>query len=413
MKKVTLLLLFLPLLLIGDDLKSLLAYAQKHNHLIKSADYVIAAKRSDLKSVQKSYYPTVDVAAFYKRDDKATPFSPGISYGAEATLSFELYDGGRKSSLKKAKEEHLLSAEISKEEKKKQLFLSITKTFFTIKTLQASLKAQQESQKALLAQLKRTRAFYNANLTTSDVCDRLQAAYDQSSYAVEKLSFQIYSLKKSLQLQVGKEIQQIEDSHFKKSRIQEEETLDSIKILKHSRNALLKEGKSIESNYYPNIKLQDSYAFYAYEKAPYFAGKPIPLLDKQNLFMATLSVRLFDFGALQQKTEVLKLQAAALDEKIRYTSQKQHNEITLSRKRIHSANIQIKSAKSALKAAKSALATITKKYQAGIVDNVVYLDALASWREAKARYEKSQNDLEIAYAIYYYYNAKNLEEFLQ
>jgi outer membrane protein TolC len=60
------------------------------------------------------------------------------------------------------------------------------------------------------------------------------------------------------------------------------------------------------------------------------------------------------------------------------------------------------------------LKTITQKYNAGIVDNVAYLDALSSKTQVQAMYKKALNDLEIAYAIYYYYyNNKNIEEFLQ
>ena len=80
---------------------------------------------------------------------------------------------------------------------------------------------------------------------------------------------------------------------------------------------------------------------------------------------------------------------------------------------IKTSNIKIISAKSALISATSAFKTISKKYDAGIVDNVVYLDALSSKTSAKALYETSLNDLEIAYASYYYYAGKNIEEFLK
>ena len=81
--------------------------------------------------------------------------------------------------------------------------------------------------------------------------------------------------------------------------------------------------------------------------------------------------------------------------------------------RIQTSYIKIKSASSAFVSASSAFKTISKKYDAGIVDNVVYLDALSSQTSAKALYETSLNDLEIAFASYYYYAGKNIEEFLQ
>ena len=76
-------------------------------------------------------------------------------------------------------------------------------------------------------------------------------------------------------------------------------------------------------------------------------------------------------------------------------------------------DVKIKSAKSALVSATSAYKIISKKYDAGIVDNVVYLDALASKTTAQALHEQSLNDLEIAYAEYYFYAGKNIEEFLE
>lgn len=87
--------------------------------------------------------------------------------------------------------------------------------------------------------------------------------------------------------------------------------------------------------------------------------------------------------------------------------------LSLATSRIETAKRKIESASSGLEAAASALKTITKKYENAIVDNVTYLDALTSYTQAKAAHKASLYNLEIAYAIYYYYNSKNLEEFLQ
>jgi len=139
----------------------------------------------------------------------------------------------------------------------------------------------------------------------------------------------------------------------------------------------------------------------------------MPLLDKQNEIMATLNLRLFDFGTIREKKEAIKLKADALNEKIIYKLKEQQMQLEIAKERIVTTKLNIKSSKSALKSATSALKTITKKYNAGVVDNVVYLDALSSQTKAKSTYEKSLNDLEIAYAIYYYYNNENLEKFIK
>jgi outer membrane protein TolC len=405
-------LLLLPALLFGEDLKSLLELAKQNNNLLRASNISMQAKEKELDATKSSYYPTIDATAFYERDDDPTPFYPGTTYGATAKIGFDIYDGGKRSHTKKQKNDELSAAKYSYKENKKSIFLAIAKEFFTLKSLYASIAAQEEAAKAVKAQLERVQQFFAANLATSDDVDRLQSAYDRRVYAIESLKFKAFSLKKSLELQVGKKIKSIENSTFKKSLQEQSKELDAISALRYNKNALQNMSETINSYYYPNIKVEDSYTVFGYANRPYFAGQPIPLLDTQNHIMATLTLRLFDFGRLREQKEAVELQADALYEKIIYKSKEQIMQLELARKRIQTAQLNIKSSRSALKAATTALETITKKYQAGIVDNVTYLDALSSHTEAKALYEKSLNDLEIAYAIFYYYNAKNLEEYL-
>ena len=405
-------LLILPALLFGEDLKSLLELAKANNNLLNASKISIYSKEKELDAAKSNYYPTLDANLFYERDDDPTPFYPGTTYGAGAKISYDLYDGGKKSYTKKQKNDELSAANFSHKENIDSMFLSITKNFYNLKSLYASLEAREEASKAVKAQLDRMQQFYAANLATSDDVDRLQSAYDRNIYAIESLKFKIFSLKKALELQVGKKIEKPDDSQFRKVIAQDTDELNSIQAMRHNKKALKNLSETIDSYYYPNIKIQDSFTFFGYQDEPYLAGRPIPLLDNQNSLTASLTLRLFDFGSLREQKEALKLQADALNEKIIYKSKEQKMQLELSRRRIATAQLNIRSSRSALKAATSALKTITKKYQAGIVDNVVYLDALSSHTEAKALYEKSLNDLEIAYAIYYYYNAKNLEEYL-
>ena len=411
MKK--LLFLLLPALLLSQDLKSLLALAKENNNLLKASQISVSSKEKEFSSAQSNYYPTLDANAFYKRDDNPTPFLPGTTYGAAVKVSFDVYDGGQKSYTKRQKKDEMSAAKFSYKDNTKSMFLNITETFYNLKTLYSALDAREEASKAVKAQLERMQAFYAAKLATSDDVDRLQSAYDSNVYAMESLKFQILSLKKSLELEVGAPIGDLEDSKFKKTLALQSSNLDSIEALRSNKNALKNLSETIDSYYYPNIKLEDTYTLYGYQNNPTFYGQPIEQLDKQNTIMATLNLRLLDFGTLREQKEAIKLQADALHEQIIYKSKEQKMQLELARERIKTAELNIKSSRSALKAAASALKTITEKYNAGIVDNVVYLDALSSHTEAKATYEKSLNNLEIAYAIYYYYNSKNLEEYLQ
>ncbi len=412
MKKL-LLLGIVPALLLGDDLRSLLDFAKQNNDLVNASKISVHAKEKELESAKSNYFPTLDASAFYKRDDDASPFQPGTTYGASAKVGFDIYDGGKKSYTKKQKESEHKSASFTYKDTKKSILLSITQDYYNLKTLKATLEAQEEASRAVKAQLERMQHFYEAELATSDDVDRLQSAYDSNIYAIESIKFQITSLKKGLELEVGKKIDSLEDSKFDKTVQQNEDELDSIAALKYNKTALLNLSETIDSYYYPTIRIEDTYSVYDYQDKPVLAGQPIQLLNNQNEIMATVGLRLFDFGTLKEQKEAIKLQAEALNQQIIYKSKEQQMQLELALQRIYTAELNIKSSRSALRAATSALKTITEKYNAGIVDNVVYLDALSSKTQAKATYEKSLNNLEIAYAIYYYYNNKDLEEFIK
>ena len=82
--------------------------------------------------------------------------------------------------------------------------MQIVQDFYTIKSLESSLRAKEDARKSLQEQLERIKQFYDAKLATQDDIDRLQASYDRNSYEMESLNFEMLSAKKSLELKVGK-----------------------------------------------------------------------------------------------------------------------------------------------------------------------------------------------------------------
>lgn len=406
------LLFLLPLFLYADSLRELLLFSHEHNELIVSKHLLQASKKSDLKSVEKSFYPRVNLGGFYNRGDEPNPFLPGTTYASYAKLSFDLYSGGSQAYTKAQKSDELLSSKHEYEAIKKDISLSIVQDFYALKNIQAKIKTIKESLVAVRAELERVEKYLNAKLATSDDVDRLQASYDKNRYFLESAKFELLSLKKGLELKVGKNITSFKSSNFMKKENNRAETLDSIKGLQYRQSALFNATEIVGSYYYPHIRLEDTYTLYGYQDRPSFGGIPIPLLDKQNVVMLTVNLNLFDFGSVGEKKQSVQLKADALAQEIVYKTKEQKMHIELAKSRIKTAELNIKSAKSALFASSSALKTITQKYRSAIVDNIVYLDALSSKTEASASYEASLNNLEMAYALYYYYTGKKLEEFL-
>lgn len=411
MKK--LLLLVMAFVLEAEDLRSLLEHAHSSNERILSKSLMSEAKESEIKSTQNSYFPTVDVGAFYQRYDDPNPFSPQSTYSGFATLGVDLYDGGKRSHTIEQKKEELLAKKYDKEATKKGISLEITEDFLNYKIVQAKLTARTEASNALKAQLERAQRFYEASLATSDDVSRLEAAYESNIYAMESLKFELLELKKSIELKVGKRVQNIGRAEFVKKEIRSEERFDAIEALQYEKNAILSAAQTVDSHFAPQIRLEDTFSIYGYEQIPEFNGNPLPLPENQNKIMATIGMRLFDFGVSAQAKEALRLSSASLDAQIAYQSKEQEILKELSLSRIKMAYQSIKSAHSGLKAAKSTFEIISKKYKNSIVDNIVYLDALSTYTDAKATHETSLLHLERSFALHYYYNSKKLEEFLQ
>ena len=164
------------------------------------------------------------------------------------------------------------------------------------------------------------------------------------------------------------------------------------------------------SAYYPTLRVEDSYALYGYNR--YDALHPEGALN-QNKLMVTLNMRVFDDGSAEKSKEAIMANAEALNSQLSYLSKEQKINFEISVEKIKTSKVEITSASSALEAAKSAFTTIEQKYNAGIADNVTYLDALASLTNAKALHVKALNDMQSAYAAYYYYSGKDIREFLK
>ncbi len=405
-----LLFLTIPAIIYADGLKELLDYAYNNNNIIISKSLTQKAKYKELDSSKSANLPTFDIGGFYQRLDKKTHMIPGDIYSAYAKISYNLYDGKRTSSTIKQKRNELHSSTFELKAFQKSLSLQIVQDFYTIKNISSTIKALQEKQIALSAQLDRVKKFYEAQISTKEDIDKLQAAYDTNSYMIESLNFQKLSKQKELELKVGKKITKLDDNIFKKQEIKNLEIDDNIKALEYKKESLKDIASSINSANQPQINISDTYNIYDYARDDLTHPEG---LDNQNKLMLSINLRLFDAGASSKNAQAMYIKAKALNSQILQLKNEQRIMFDLSNSRIKTAKANIKSTLSALNSANSTYETIQKKYNAGLVDNVAYLDALSVKTNVLSLYEKSLNELEIAYAIYYYYAGKNIQEFIK
>ncbi len=405
-----LLLLILPLLIYAESLKSILDFATKNSDLVISKKYSQEAKAKDIKSKEGAYYPTLDIGAYYQSVEQKTPILSGDIYSGYAKAAYDIYDGGKRSALLNQSQKEYKSSSFDTNSIKNTLSLEIVKDFFSIKSLKASLSARDEAKDSLKEQLTRMKRFVIAKVATQDDVDRLQAAYDTNIYEMESTKLQIATLKMMLELKVGKDILTLDDSRFVEFKESELELIDSVKSLMAKKNALVAGSQAVDSIYYPQIRIEDRFSAFGYNRTDHNVAKGD---DTQNILLLSLNMRLFDNGIEKNAKEALQIEAQALDTQLTYNKKTQNMHYKLAILRIQTVKMKIKSSKSALVSSTSAFEIISKKYDAGIVDNVVYLDALSSKTNAQALYQRSLNELEASYGAYYFYAGKNIEEFLE
>lgn len=381
----------------------------KNNTLLQSSKLTNEAKQQNIKTKENATYPTIDVGGYYQNLQTPASGQAGDIYSVYGKIGYDLYDGDRKKSLiELAKNEYKIS-DISTNALKENLALDVTKDFFTIKNLKASLNAKEEAKKSINEQLTRVKRYVEAKLATKSDIDRLQSSFDTNHYEVETIKFQIDEALQNLSLKIGKKIDSVEDSIFYENLDEKLQENNHIKVLKARRDAILLNEQVVNSAILPQVKIENTYSRFGYNRTN--SSHPAGADDQNNLTLSA-TMKLYDFGINKSEKQLLTIEAQALAKEIDYKTKEQEVQTKISLLKISTTKEKIKSAYSALTSAKSAFITINEKYNAGLVDYVTYLEALQTKTNANMSYEISKNELQFGYATYYYYNGKNLEEML-
>ena len=159
----------------------------------------------------------------------------------------------------------------------------------------------------------------------------------------------------------------------------------------------------------PTIFVEDSYSTYEYDGL----NPAFDMVDEQNKVTVGVSLTLFDFFAKSKEKEALMLQKMKLQSQYAYQKDKAKRELALAFQSLSTAKSSIDAAPERMVAADKTYEYVNKKFQANVVDNVTYLDALSEKYEAMAMYNRSLNQYEYEKAAYYFYASKDIKEFVR
>jgi outer membrane protein TolC len=398
----------LPLVMLAKpvDLKTLISHA-KHNDLAQAQSMNIHAKAREADAAESAYAPTLDIGLSLQSHSPVTAQSPGKTGAAFVRASMNLFDGGRKADTIAAKRDEYQAALFERQAFERSTALKVVRQFFTVKKVRANLTALYQRAHELQAQLDRVRKLKEAGMATASMVDKLKAAYEDNRYRIANTKLGIESATENLKLLSGMNVHSLARNYIREPHHVRFRLFGATRAMQAQAHAIGKNAEAIASAYSPQVNASYTYTRTEFsDLAPHVPSASMP--DHSHTFQINVGMRLYDGGAMARKSEAVQYQKMALMAKVRHAIKEQKMNDRLARKRLHAVQTQIASARSALHAARSSYETVKKKYEAGVVDNVTYLDALSQRTMAQARYEATRYDYEIAKAVYYFYAGQAL-----
>lgn len=411
------LVLFLPLYIFAQShgLKTFINNANKTNGLIKAKEINIQSKKEQVEAAKSAYWPTVDIGADYSLQSPNYVVSPGQVGNVYASVSMDLYDGGRKDAMVRSRGYEHEASLFEKSAFEKSITLEIVRHYYGIKSYKATLHALQERSKELKAQIKRVEKFLVAGLSTQEDIDKLVAVYENNNFTIENTKLSLATSEDNLEVISGLPAKQLKRNYFTEPRQVQFEYFDTIKVMQSNASAIGENANVIDAGYMPQVNLSDTYHQSHYDdfvSAPGIRGDEF-LIDNQNKLGVSVNMRVFDMGKMSKESEAVKYQKLSLLSEIDQAKKEQRMNFKLAGTTLKTTRTKLKSAKAALKAAQSTYSVIRQKFEVGLVDNIAFLDALAERTLADARYKGTVYDYEIRKSIYYYYAGKDPKEFIR
>ena len=400
-----------PLFLSAQNLEELVNLSIQ-NKLVDSSQKSLDSIKDEYKSIKSGYMPSLDVGANHSITDKETTSVPKNSSKTYASISYELYDGGKKSDIYNSYESNIKSSEKSLEALKNDISLNVVTYYYNYLSYISQKEAKEKEIEQLDSELTRLSRFLDAGTTTEDEVQKIISRLESSKVTLQELELEILTILHNLEYITGEKVTISAGSNVKELENNAQNDLRfDLKSLEYDVEAKLANSKSEKSGYLPTVTLDNTYSYYDsnFDNKAYESNT----IDHQNIASANLKWNIFSFGETKYKYESKYKDYLSLKSQLEYEKNKANVDLELAIKSYEISKLKIKSSEANLKAATTTYDVIKSKYQNGLIDNVAFLESLSEKFTALSQLKTSQNDLEIKKAKILYYSGKKLEEYIK
>ncbi|HDZ4931763.1 TolC family protein [Campylobacter jejuni] len=400
--------LFLPLVLFGSNLKELINLSQNNeSYFIKQ----MQSEQANLNRQQafRNYLPTLSLNSAYVANNKDRFITdPQESLFAKVSLNFLLFDGGaREANLRALESKEKLSL-LDKEQSKNYLTLNAITLYFNTLSLEKILLANQQKVAFLKSTFERLQKFYNAGLSPKDELESIKAKYHLSLLELSQNELKLANIQKEIKILSHTDFKPKGDALLENPQ-QEKSRNYEVMITKEQINLAKESVNLAKAKYFPKFYIQDNFSFYKNifnPKIPTpFANLADNFLEKYsqgNQFILGMEWKIFDFNARTKEVEKERLNVQIANANARFSERKNKEELNYLNKSLKVLQEQILALNLSLNAANLAFESVDKKYQAGLVSYVEYLQALEAKFKAQSDLELAKNEFEITKANYYF-----------
>ena len=407
------------------NLPELISAAQSSN-LAQISNYEPQKAQLQKDAVKSAYMPSLTIDGGYSfLSGDINVLRPQIAATARAILELAVYDGGKREALLSSLS-HLSAAEILKNEDYQNLLaFNATKLYFSFLSLGELALAKEGEINYLKNALNRLEKYYRAGLSDESEYEAVNARYAMALAERLEITQNQNEIKNQIYALTGRDIEPVAGSRIAfaddDSAPQKNEKPE-LEALRLNFAAALEDEKITASETNPQIFIKNIYTFmrthydrnllpaqYRSALEPYFDDFFKPNLNTNELILG-FSWKVFDFGANKKRREIKRI--SALQTKLNLDQKRLQNELNLTniKNDLKTLEQKIAAGESALKSAQTSLKAVSKKYEAGLLGYVEFLNATAQSFSAGSALELSKSKFEIKKAEYLYERGGKIAE---
>ena len=407
MKKLIFIYLF-PLFSFAGNLDQLLNLAEQ-NKKVEASRYTLEATKEKEYATKSGYMPNLSLGANQTFNQEKNMFAAEKNTTGTATLSFTIYDGGKREASFEQQQALVKSATFSLASVQNNISLDVIYYYYNYLSTLANKESTLKKMEQLEAERNRLEKFLSVGAITADELQKIISSIEQTKVDLLTLDNTLNNISNTLEYLTGQEVSVEKGSTvvYKNSTTEEGKRFD-ILALEESIQSTKAEARIAEAPNKPTIKIQDTYSRYDFDY-------PVETesLEEQNSIQLLMEWKIFDFGSTSANAQAAYLNYLSKNSELAYEKHKAKASFKNAQNSYKTSLAKIEAAKAKLQASEMTYELIKKKFQQGIVNNVSYLDALSDRFNSNSQLQTALNEIEYQKAVLLYEMGENIKGAIQ